>query len=102
MIDECATVGRGDGKTLPDVLDEDQTFPRPHDPQVVWRIEEQDAAYEGQRGALLLGIAAGDGRTRFRLNLSCPPVWDGIAVAAGGVFLSTQDGRLTCWREGRR
>jgi hypothetical protein len=80
----------------PDVLSEDDAFDRPNDPQVVAKIAEQDAAYQGKHGALLLAVSATKGNRIFQLDLSAPPVWDGMAVADGRLFISRKDGRLSC------
>lgn len=89
------------GQTLlvagpPDVLNEDDAFERPHDPQVRAKIIAQDAAYEGKHGALLMGVSITDGKSRFQIELPAPPVWDGMAVAEGRLFLCDRDGRLIC------
>ncbi|MHC4565238.1 MAG: PQQ-binding-like beta-propeller repeat protein, partial [Planctomycetota bacterium] len=80
----------------PDVLNEDEAFNQPFNAQVVARIAEQDAAYEGKRGALLLGLSTEQGRQSFKLDLTAPPVWDGMAAAEGRLFVCTVDGRVTC------
>ncbi|MEE8429591.1 MAG: PQQ-binding-like beta-propeller repeat protein [Gammaproteobacteria bacterium] len=90
------------GETLfvagpPDVLDEDEAFKRPGDPQVKDRIMEQDAAYEGKRGALLMGVSKADGKPVLRLDLTAQPVWDGMAAANGRLYLATKDGKLLCF-----
>jgi len=80
----------------PDVLSEDEAFNRPFDTQVVASISEQDAAYQGKRGALLLGVSTDQGQQSFKLDLPAPPVWDGMAAAEGRLFVCTVDGRVTC------
>jgi hypothetical protein len=80
----------------PDVLSEDDAFNRPNDPQVKAKIAEQDAAYDGKHGALLVGLSTAGGKRSFQLNLSAQPVWDGMAVAEGRLFVCRQDGRLSC------
>jgi hypothetical protein len=77
-----------------DVLDEDEAFKRPDDPAVRTRIREQDAAYSGAQGALLYGVSSVNGRTQFQHRLPALPVWDGMAVADGGLFISGADGCL--------
>jgi hypothetical protein len=62
----------------------------------VAQIQEQDAANQGQRGAVFLGVSKETGQTLFQRELPAPPVWDGMAVVAGQVFISTTEGRLTC------
>ncbi|MHC4558664.1 MAG: outer membrane protein assembly factor BamB family protein [Planctomycetota bacterium] len=81
----------------PDVLNEDEAFNRPGDPQVREKIMEQDAAYEGKRGALLMGVSATDGKSLFRFDLPAPPVWDGMAAANGRLYLATNDGKIFCF-----
>jgi outer membrane protein assembly factor BamB len=90
------------GETLfvagpPDVVNEDDAFNQPYDPQVKAKIIAQDAAYEGRCGALLIGVSADDGESRFQLNLPCPPVWDGMAAVKGKLFISGEDGNLMCF-----
>lgn len=81
----------------PDVVDEDEAYEQPGDPAVKNKIEEQDAAYEGERGALLMGVSTIDGKTLFRLDLPALPVWDGMAVADSRLYLTTSDGKLLCF-----
>ena len=81
----------------PDVLDEDEAFNQPNDRTVKKKIEEQDAAYEGKNGALLMGVSKIEGETLFRLDLSAPPVWDGMAVANGRLYLAMSDGKVLCF-----
>jgi outer membrane protein assembly factor BamB len=81
----------------PDVLDEDEAFNQPHDQAVQKKIMEQDVAYEGKRGALLMAVSAVDGDTLFRLDLPAPPVWDGMAAAHGRLYLTTINGKVFCF-----
>ena len=90
------------GETLfvagpPDVLNEDEAYKRPNDPQVKDKILEQDAAYEGKYGALLMGVSTVDGSLVLRLDLLSEPVWDGMIAANGRLYLSTKDGKLHCF-----
>jgi hypothetical protein len=61
-------------------------------------VDESDpwAATEGRRGGVLRLVAADDGRTLAERRLDAPPVWDGLAVAGGCVYLSLADGRVLC------
>jgi hypothetical protein len=81
----------------PDVLNEDEAFNRPGDPKVKEKVMEQDAAYEGKRGALLMGVSAADGKSLFRFDLPAPPVWDGMAAANGRLYIATNDGKVFCF-----
>jgi outer membrane protein assembly factor BamB len=60
------------------------------DPQKPW------AAYEGRRGGVLFALATGDGVKKAELKLDAAPVYDGMAVAGGQVYLSTVNGTLLC------
>ena len=73
------------GQTLlcagtPDVLD----------PKEPW------AAYEGRRGGILYALATGDGVQQAQMTLEAAPVYDGMAVAGGRVYLATVNGTLLC------
>jgi outer membrane protein assembly factor BamB len=59
--------------------------------------EEPWAAYEGRRGGRLLAFSAVDGKKLAEYRLSSAPVLDGMAAAAGRLYLSTNDGKLACW-----
>ena len=60
-------------------------------------LREQDAALAGERGALLLAAATGDGEQRARYELESAPVFDGMAAAAGRLFISTVNGKIVCY-----
>ncbi|NOY80807.1 MAG: PQQ-binding-like beta-propeller repeat protein [Kiritimatiellaeota bacterium] len=81
-----------------DVIDEEDTYRRLRDPDVKQMLAEQEAIMSGKRGALLLAIAPDTGRELHRIELSSPPVWDGMAGAAGALYISTLDGAVTCIR----
>jgi outer membrane protein assembly factor BamB len=73
------------GRTLlcagtPDALDPDEPW----------------AAYRGRRGGMLLALATEDGTTSDEMKLDAAPVYDGMAVAGGHLYLSTVDGTLLC------
>ncbi len=80
----------------PHVVSEDAIFKRPFAPDVQAKIREQDAAYDGQRGALLMAVSASDGKTLAKVELAAPPVWDALAVAGGRLYLVTTDSKVTC------
>ena len=54
------------------------------------------AAFEGRRGAYLSALSATDGREMTRIELSSPPVFDGMIAAHGRLFVSLRDGRIVC------
>jgi hypothetical protein len=65
----------------PDVLD-------PDDPM---------AAFDGRRGAVLWAVSKDDGQKLAEYQLDSPPVFDGMSAAAGQLYLSTLDGKITCF-----
>jgi hypothetical protein len=75
-------VGRG---TLlcagtPDVIDADEPW----------------AAYEGKRGGVLFALGTADGTLQAELKLDSAPVYDGMAIAGGRLYLSTAGETLLC------
>ena len=52
-------------------------------------------------GALLWAVSTKDGTKIAEHKLPSPPVGDGIAVAAGKLFLTTTDGKLLCFGDGK-
>jgi hypothetical protein len=79
-----------------DVLNEDDAFNRPNDPKVKAEILAQQAAYEGKTPAVLMAVSATKGEKLFRLDLSAPPVWDGMAAADGKLYMAMSNGTLVC------
>jgi len=94
------------GETLfvagpPDVLDEEEAAKRPTHPAVRAKLIEQDAALEGRKGMLLLAVSAADGEKLAEYKFEGTPVFDGLAAAAGRLYLSTTDGKVLCLAGGR-
>ena len=92
------------GKTVlvsgaPDMIDEEYAFERlaAKDPAILQELKEQDEALDGKRGAKMWAVNTETGEQSTGLELTSPPVWDGITVAQGCVFVSTMDGRLQCF-----
>jgi len=54
-------------------------------------------AWEGRQGGVLAALAADDGRLLSEFRLPAPPVWDGLAAANGGLYLTTMDGKVLCF-----
>jgi outer membrane protein assembly factor BamB len=92
------------GKTVlvsgpPDTIDEEYAFERlaAKDPEILKELEEQNEALEGRRGARMWAVNVETGEQSNGMELTSPPVWDGITVAQGRVYVSTVDGRLQCF-----
>ena len=58
------------------------------------------AYIEGRRGAKLLVLNADTGEQAAEIELEAPPVWDGMAVAYGRLYMATGDGKLLCLAAG--
>ncbi len=54
-------------------------------------------ALETDRGGRLLVVEIRDGSTLAERELTSSPVFDGMAVAHGHVYLATRDGHVVCW-----
>ncbi len=54
-------------------------------------------AYEGKEGISLRSIEASSGKPLATIKLDSLPVFDGMAAAAGRLFLSKENGRITCF-----
>jgi hypothetical protein len=67
-------------------------LPPVHLPPVQEQLAEQAAAFAGQRGGLMHAVSATDGRMLGRWTLDAPPVFDGMAAAAGRLYLTTESG----------
>lgn len=83
----------------PDTIDEEYAFERlaARDPAILEELKEQNEALEGRRGAKMWAVNVETGEQSTGLELTAPPVWDGITSANGQVFVSTVDGRLQCF-----
>ena len=66
----------------PDVVD-------PADPHAAW---------EGRKGGRLAIHDTSDGRVVDQMTLSGIPVWDGMAVAQGSLYVATENGAVVCLR----
>ncbi len=63
-------------------------------------INPQDplASFAGRMGAVLCGFSTIDGSKRTELQVDALPVWDGMAVANGRLFLAMKDGSVRCFQ----
>jgi outer membrane protein assembly factor BamB len=68
-------------------------------PPDVLAADDPTAAWGGRRGGMLRVLATDDGSTLAEYELPAPPVFDGMAAAAGRLYLATVDGRVVSWAE---
>ena len=90
------------GETLfiagpPDVVDEEEVYRGLNDAEIRAKLEEQVAALEGEKGALLWAVSTSDGEMLAEYQLESNPVFDGMAAANGRLYLATGDGKVLCF-----
>jgi len=83
----------------PKFIDEENAFKRPGDKDIQAKLAEQDAAFQGQKGALLWAMDTSNGKKLAEYNLKAPPVWDGMAAAYNRLYIATTDGKVICFEE---
>ena len=54
-------------------------------------------AFEGRKGGVLMACNAADGEILWQRQLSTPPVFNGMAVARGRLYIALQDGSVACF-----
>jgi hypothetical protein len=54
-------------------------------------------AFEGRKGGRLYIVDAASGERLAEHDLPSPPVFNGVAVARGRLFLAAEDGSLACF-----
>jgi hypothetical protein len=82
----------------PDLADETRMLgylPRADD-AINRELQEQEAAWLGQKGGLLWAVSAENGEKLAAYTLDCFPVFDGMAVAHGSLYLAMIDGTVMC------
>jgi hypothetical protein len=80
----------------PDLVDEEEAFDYSAEPDIIEKLRQQDAALDGQHGALLWAVSTSDGEKRLQFNLDSQPVFDGMIAANSRLYIATQDGSLMC------
>jgi len=67
-------------------------------PEVIENIEQQQAAVDGKLGGVMWAVSCVDGKKLAEYRLDSPPVFDGMAAANGKLYISTIDGKITCFK----
>ena len=83
----------------PDVADESKMLgflPGAND-EINRQLKAQDDAWQGKMGALLWVVSADDGKKLAEYKLDSLPVFDGMSVAGGKLFVSLKNGTVVCW-----
>ena len=83
----------------PDMIDEEYAFERmsQKDPAIYKDLAAQDAALDGKSGATVLAVSPTKGNITSDVKIDSPPVWDGMAVAQGRLYVASVDGKVTCY-----
>ena len=83
----------------PSVMNEEEAFAKimEKDPAIQQTLKEADAAIRGQRGAAVKLVGKESGQVGRELPLKSAPVWDGMAVARGHLYIVTEDGKIQCY-----
>jgi hypothetical protein len=80
----------------PDLVDEEAAFRAFEDPQVQEQMGRQAEALDGAAGGRLCVVSAADGDPLSEIALDAPPRFDGMAAAAGRLYVVTQNGSVIC------
>ena len=81
----------------PDLLDETEGWKNIYDAKYQDKFKEQLESVQGARGGALWAVAASSGEKLSELKLKSIPVFDGMAVAYGRVYLAMADGSVMCF-----
>jgi outer membrane protein assembly factor BamB len=83
----------------PDKMNEERVFQQlvDRDATAQHDIDEQEASLKGQRGAMVQIVDSKNGQAAKNFKLDSTPVWDGVAVARGCIFIVTTDGKIQCY-----
>jgi outer membrane protein assembly factor BamB len=82
----------------PDVLNEEAVFRNREDAALQVKMDEQVAALEGKKGAILWAVSANNGEKLSGYKLDAMPVFDGMAAANGKLYMAMADGSVECWK----
>jgi hypothetical protein len=80
----------------PDTLDEEYAFERltQKDANILTDLVKQDENLQGLHGAKLWAVNGATGEQQAGFDLDSPPVWDGMAVSGGCLFVATENGKV--------
>jgi outer membrane protein assembly factor BamB len=78
----------------PHKVDEEKAFFALDDPNTRKQLAEQSALLKGKEGALLWAVSAASGKKLAELHLDSLPVWDGMAVSSGKLYMTTLNGTV--------
>jgi len=79
------------------VIDTEYAFDHFGNRRVQAQLRKQVLELSGQHGGVFRVVSAADGSTLAERRLSRVPVWDGMAVAGGRVYIAMNDGTVLCF-----
>jgi hypothetical protein len=68
-------------------------------PPDFFATEDPRGSLEGTQGGSLVSVSAVDGKKLAEFPLESPPVFDGMAAAAGRLYMATTAGEVRCFSE---
>jgi len=77
-----------------DILDEERVFQDARSEANQKLLQKQNALIESRQSGKLLAVSVKDGSTQQMIDLESQPVWDGMAVAYGNLFMCCRDGSV--------
>lgn len=67
------------------------------DKSILPLLAKQDAALDGKGGGRLFAVSTESGGQSAEIDLESPPIWDGMAVAQGRLYIADMDGVVRCY-----
>jgi hypothetical protein len=80
-----------------DILNENEALKAIDDETMQQQLADQDDAMQGKKGGLLQSVSTQDGSTASSLPIPTIPVFDGLAVGQGALYLAGMDGTVRCY-----
>jgi hypothetical protein len=77
-----------------DILDEEKVFEDSRSEANRKLLRKQNELINSRSGGKLLAVSVKDGRVQQVVDLKSQPVWDGMAVAYGSLFVCCKDGSV--------
>lgn len=80
----------------PDVVDEVAATRTLSSPKTKKQLAEQEEAFKGNRGALLVAVSPTTGQKLAAYKLQSMPRFDGMIAASGNLYMTTTNGQVIC------
>jgi outer membrane protein assembly factor BamB len=83
----------------PDVIADEPLEPAPYNlERILNKMEEQNEVFSGKHHGVLMVVSANDGEIISEQKLQSPPVFNGMIVAGGRLFIADAKGNVICYR----